>query len=312
MPRRRLSESLPHPLAFVFSGGANLGAVQAGMLLALRDAGIAPDLVVGSSVGALNAGLVANHGLDQGAEILSEIWARVTRHDVFPGGVLSQAWCLFRTHMNLFPNDRLAELICNWLTVETFEELPIPLGVMATELVSQRGMLFNCGPLRPALLASAAIPGLYPPVAIDGVEYIDGGFTANVPLNAAMQLGARAIVVLDVGGSCMPDHRPRHIADMLLTVIQASLRKRVLVEAPAVAASVPVLYLPSPCMDHGQVLDFDSSVALMREAAEEAGAFLAACDVPEPGRMVGEPYFNLEDLICTMNGDLAPLESLSS
>lgn len=309
MTPRQLQQALPRPLAFVFSGGANLGAVQAGMLLALREVGIAPDLVVGSSVGALNAGLVANHGLDRGTELLAKIWTGITRNDVFPGGVLSQAWCLIRTRMNLFPNDRLAELICDWLTVETFEELQMPLGVMATELISQRGMLFNCGPLRPALLASTAIPGIYPSIEIDGIEYIDGGFTANVPLNAAVQLGARAIVVLDVGSSCTPNHRPRHIADMLLTVIQASLRKRVLVEVPAVAADVPVLYLPSPCMDHGQVLDFDSSTALMQEAEREASAFLAACDIPKPGQMVGEPFFNLEELICTMNGEPVRMES---
>jgi len=308
--KRQLYEALPRPLAFVFSGGANLGAIQAGMLLALRDAGIAPDLVVGSSVGALNASVVADYGLERGADILAETWAGISRDDVFPGGILSQAWCLVRTRMNLFPNDRLSELICNWLNVDCFKELRMPLGVLATELISHRGVLFNCGPLRPALMASTAIPGIYPPIEIDGVEYIDGGFTANVPLSAALQMGARSIVVLDVGGSCTPTRRPRHIADMLLAVIQASLRTRVLVEAPTVATDVPVLYLPSPCLEHGQIMDFDSSALLIAEAEREASAFLATCATPQPGQMVGEPHFHYEELVCYMNEEPREIELL--
>lgn len=189
------------------------------------------------------------------------------------------------------------------MTLETFEELAVPLGVLTTELVSQRGMLFNCGPIMPALLASTAIPGVLPPVMIDGVDYIDGGFTANVPMKAALQMGAKSVVVLDVASSCLPDQQPKQIADMMMTAIQSTLRIRVLVEAPLVAAEVPVLYLPSPCMAHGQVFDFDQGGALLQQAREDCGHFLATCSLPAVGHMAGKVHFHPEDLVCNTNSE---------
>lgn len=300
---RNLARELPRPLAFVFSGGANLGAVQVGMLKALQDAGLYPDLVVGSSVGALNAALVANHGLEQGTAILETIWRGVRREDIFPGRPWAQAWRLLRSRTHLHPNNGLTTLICRWLTVETMEQLTMPLGVLTTDLVRQRGMLFNCGPVHPVLLASTAIPGVYPPVEIDGTVYIDGGFTSNVPLLAARRMGAQSMIVLDVGGSCAPHEEPHHIAEMLVTAIRASLRTRVLLEIPAVAAEAPVLYLPSPCLEENPLLDFSSSVQLIDEAATICRDFLAACATPQIGRMVGEPHFHFEDLLCQQAGD---------
>ncbi|MBW7881791.1 MAG: patatin-like phospholipase family protein [Caldilineaceae bacterium] len=293
-----LGDALPHPIAFVFSGGANLGAVQAGMLRALRDAGIQPDLIVGSSVGALNGGLVANHGLEQGVALLERIWRNIRREDVFPGNVWSQALCLIRSRLHLFPNDKLAELICSSLTVDTFDELLLPFGAVATDLESQQGVLFNCGHLEPALLASTAIPGLFPPIEIDGKRYIDGGFTANVPLHAALMMGAASIVVLDVNSTCEPRRQPRTIVDMILTMIQSGLRRRAEIEVPMIAAFTPVIYLPAPCLEHGQVLDFEGSSALLDQAAQVASEFLASCPVPAPGLMVGALHHHTDELVC--------------
>lgn len=225
------------------------------------------------------------------------------RQDIFPGGAWAQAWRLLRSRTHLHPNNGLTTLICRWLTVETMEEMAIPLGVLATDVVRQRGMLFNCGSVHPILLASTAIPGVYPPVEIDGATYIDGGFTSNVPLLAARRMGARSVVVLDVGGSCAPHEQPHHIAEMVVTAIRASLRTRVLLEIPAVAAEAPVLYLPSPCLEENPLLDFSSSVQLMAEAEAICRDFLATCATPRIGRMVGEPHFHLEDLVCQQDGN---------
>lgn len=295
---RDLARDLPRPLAFVFSGGANLGAVQVGMLKALCEAGIHPDLAVGVSVGALNAALITNHGLEKGTAILEDIWRTIRRGDVFPGSTLTQAWRLLRLRTHLYSNNGLAALICQWLTVELMDELTLPLGVLATDLARQRGMLFNCGPLHRALLASTAIPGVYPPVEIDGVAYIDGGFTSNVPLLAALRMGARSVVVLDVGGSCEPHQPPRHITDMVVMAIRASLRNRVLLEIPAATAAAPVLYLPSPCLEENPLLDFTSSTQLMAEAEDICRAFLATCATPQIGHMVGAPHFHGENIVC--------------
>ena len=142
-------------------------------------------------------------------------------------------------------------------------------------------------------------------VQIDDVDYIDGGFTANVPMNAALQMGARSIVVLDVTSSCLPTQKPKNIADLMMTVIQSTLRHRVLVESPQVAAQVPVLYLPSPCGEHGQVFDFKHGDALIQQARDDCSRFLGACDLPAAGHMVGEVHWHPEDLVCAMNGETA-------
>src|SRR5690606_21081974 len=130
---RNLASELPRPLAYVFSGGANLGSVQVGMLKALQGASLYPDLVVGASLSALNAALIANHGLEKGTSILETIWRGVRRQDIFPGGAWAQAWRLLRSRTHLHPNNGLTTLICRWLTVETMEEMAIPLGVLATD-----------------------------------------------------------------------------------------------------------------------------------------------------------------------------------
>lgn len=165
--KSRWSHALPKPVAFVLSGGAALGAIQVGMLKALHEVGLNPDLITGTSVGALNGAVIADKGLSDGIHALESLWCQLTREDIFPGNRMVQIRTLLSKRTHLFSNDRLAELGCQMLNATTFDQLHLPLGVLATELLTNHGALFIEGNLHPALLASAAIPGIYPPVEID-------------------------------------------------------------------------------------------------------------------------------------------------
>src|SRR5215217_1564877 len=105
---------LPHPIGFVLGGGGSLGATQVGMLRALEETGVAPDLVVGTSVGSLNGAILALHGSPDGygeaSERLQHIWSHLTKPEAFPGGLLSQVLTLRHSKTNLFPNSGLRSI----------------------------------------------------------------------------------------------------------------------------------------------------------------------------------------------------------
>lgn len=163
---------------------------------------------------------------------------------------------------------------------------------MATDLLTNHGALFQSGLLRPALLASASIPGIYPPVDIQGKLYVDGGLTANVPLKSAVHMGAGSLVVLDAGEICHRQEAPKNIASMFVASLNAVMRQRVRVEAPALASHIPILYLPTPCPVAPGLTNFSQSVALMEQAHEMAAAFLKEAPVPTIGNMSGAPHFH--------------------
>ncbi|SFO87465.1 NTE family protein [Amycolatopsis arida] len=262
--------------------------MQVGMLRALTEAGVAPDLVVGTSVGSLNGAVLAMPGADA-APRLRDIWARMTRHEAFPGGVLSRVRTLRHSRTHLFPNTGLAAIIDDHLGAgTTFADLALPLGVMATDVDTAEPELIRSGPLRPALLASCAIPGIYPPVAHDGRWRYDGGLVANVPMRQALAMGARSLVVLDCA---FPGHippRPRTFAEVLMFTAMVSMRNQAVLEAPLAAADVPVVYLPGPEPVRVSPLDFSRTDELVEQARRAAVRHLETVRVDGPG-LYGAP-----------------------
>lgn len=186
-------------VAFVLTGGASLGAVQVGMLRALFERGIRPDLLVGTSVGAVNAAWVAGRPQPDGVDALEDIWMRLRRQDVFPLNPLLSAAGLLGRSNHLISNVSLRTVLETHLPFTRIEEARIPLHVVTTELKSGRAAILTSGPAIPALLASCAIPGVFPPVTIGRREYIDGGVANHTPIAAALELGATEIFVLPVG-----------------------------------------------------------------------------------------------------------------
>jgi NTE family protein len=283
-----LMSTLPRPVGFALGGGGSLGAVQGGMLEAWTERGITPDLVIGTSVGSLNGAAIALNPVGA-ANRLSHAWARITRHQIFPGGLLAQARTLERTKTHLFPNTGLAAVIADVIgSTATFEDLSLPFAAVTMDVATASPYVIREGALVSALLASAAIPGIFPPVERDGRRLYDGGVVANVPLQQALAMGARSLVVLDC---TFPGHflpAPESLAETVLYTAMVTMRTQSILEAPLVATQIPVVYLPGPVACRCSPFNFESTTLLIEQAYEAALAFLHDLKVDGPG-LYGSP-----------------------
>jgi NTE family protein len=186
--------------AFVLPGGASLGAVQVGMADALIEAGIQPDLIVGTSAGALNgAWLAARPGPDGAAE-LRELWLKVRRREIFPFSPLKIMLGLFGRRDHLVSAKRLTAWLAVRAPLSRLEQARVPLHVMTTDLATGAAVMLSSGDAIDSLLASAAIPGIFPPVQIGGRLLVDGGIAADTPITQAVLLGADIVYVLPTVG----------------------------------------------------------------------------------------------------------------
>lgn len=179
-------------LALVLSGGGSKGALQAGLYRALCELGVRPDLVVGASVGALNGALIA---AGVGPRTLAEGWGRTSRPDLFRVD-WSVLW-KWTSAQGLFSASRFRRFVEDRVPSPTFEELEIPLHVVATHLTAGEACRLSEGDLPEAIHASCAVPGLLPPVALHGgIPHIDGSLGDNLPITVARELGARRILAM--------------------------------------------------------------------------------------------------------------------
>jgi NTE family protein len=181
---------------FVLSGGGNLGAVQVGMIYALIERGIRPGMIVGTSVGAINGSFLATRADLDGVDEIARFWSSLRRRDVFGIGVLPLALGLVRQRNYLFDSRPMRRALGSFLGFDRLEEAPIPLAVVATALGTGEPVVLESGDAVTAVLASAAIPRVLPPVEIGGRLLVDGAAAADVPLRQAVSLGARNLYVL--------------------------------------------------------------------------------------------------------------------
>lgn len=295
---RSVVSALPRPVGFVLGGGASLGAVQVGMLQALRDAGVVPDQITGSSVGALNGAILAadaRSGLDH----LTRMWTDIERGDVFPGNVLTLAWRLGRSRTHAVEAAGLRHLLSGGLAVDgfvvdAFADLDTPLAVVAVDLGTGREYVLDSGALLPAVLASAAIPGVYPAVEIDGRPLVDGGVLANLPVRQALDRGARSLVLLDTTVPAPAVSGEPGVRDVLGRVSHLQLRAQLEAALPAAAREVPVVSLPAPPARRVSPFDFSASAALIADAADAAARFLGELAPDGPG-VYGDPFTRYVD-----------------
>ena len=194
----RIRPCCPGPVAFVFSCGSSLGALHAGMLRAVLEEGLYPDFLVGTSAGALNASFLAKNFTSSRVAELASVWSDLSTRDVFPGlGIWSSLRAAAGSGTLASPAG-LKRIIDRHLP-ETHAELAVPTAVIASDLATGSAVAFMDGGLRGHVLASAAIPGVFPPVTVEGRTFIDGGVSAHVPLLPARDLGAKTMVVFDTG-----------------------------------------------------------------------------------------------------------------
>jgi NTE family protein len=182
--------------AFALSGGGNLGPMQAGTIVALMEAGIVPDLLVGTSVGALNAAFLSTRSGVGGARMLMAAWSALTRREAVRVNPLTALAGLLGSRDHLISDQQLRRLIRRWVPISRIEEATTPFAVVATDALTGEDVVLTAGDVVDSLAASAAIPGLFPPVRIDGRWLVDGGLSANHPVLQAQTLGADEVYVI--------------------------------------------------------------------------------------------------------------------
>ncbi len=231
--------------AFVLGGGGLLGACEAGMARALLEHGVVPDLVVGTSVGALNGVAIAADPSPTGAARLVEMWARISSDDVLGGTMLGRLGRLVRYGTHLHANEPLRRLLLGTLPVQRFDELPVRFECVAASVERAEERWFTAGPLVPAVLASAALPGVLPPVEIDGEHFLDGGLVNSIPIARAVALGADVVYVLHVGRIEEPLAAPRRPWDVAFVAFEIARRHRFHADMRAIPDGVTVHVLPT-------------------------------------------------------------------
>ena len=265
--------------AFVLSGGASLGAAQAGMLAALTEAGVRPDLVVGTSVGAVNGAWVAGGGDPDG---LGAIWRSLRRNTVFParplGGVLG---FVGRRH-HLVPDSGLRRLLREHVIFDRLENARIPFHVVATDVLTGWDTLLSHGDAVDAILASTAIPGVLPPVRVAGRDLMDGGVVNNTPISHALNLGADVIWVLATGYSCALTERPHGALGMALHAVTLGINQRLAADIERYKEHADLRVVPPLCPVRIAPADFTHAVALIERAHALTRDWLAAGAPPLP------------------------------
>ena len=234
------------PVAFVLGGGGVLGAVEVGMVRALLEFGVRPDLIVGTSIGAVNGVLVAADPSESATARLVELWASPSAREVFGDSAPRQLARIFSRGTHLHSVGPLRRMLVRELGgAETFEQLPVRFECCAASIERSAEHWFTSGPLVDAVLASAAVPGLLPPVLIDGEHYIDGGVVNSIPIGRALALGAGTIFVLQVGRIDRPLAAPRNVVDVARIAFEVSRRHRYVRELAEVPAGVVVHVMPA-------------------------------------------------------------------
>jgi NTE family protein len=233
------------PVAFVLGGGGVLGAAEVGMLRALLEYGVAPDLIVGTSIGAVNGVLVAADPTLAVTERLARLWASPEARAVY-GDLPHRQLARIVRGGHLHSPEPLRDLLHRELgAMTTFAELPVRFQCCAASIERAAEHWFDRGDVVPAVLASSAVPALLPPIAIDGEHYIDGGIVNSIPVGRAVELGAGTVFVLQVGRIDRPLSVPRHVLDVAKVAFEISRRHRYAREIAAVPPSVDVHVLPA-------------------------------------------------------------------
>jgi NTE family protein len=263
--------------AFVLSGGGSLGAVQVGMMQALSDRGMRPDLLVGASAGALNAAFVAGRGFTPEAlASLADIWVGLRRQQVFPFAPHHHMLALAGARPSLCSADGLRRLIGEHLIFTDLADAVIPIHVVATDVLSGVEVVLSEGSPTPAVLASAAIPAVFPTVRIDGRHLFDGGVADNTPISQAVALGADRVVVLPAGVACALPTPPRSALATAVHALTLLIEQRLTQDVAAFAEHVELFVAPPLCPLRISSADFRHAGQLVARARQSTNAWFAS------------------------------------
>jgi len=232
--------------AFVFSGGASLGAVEVGMLKAIVEEGVKADLVVGTSVGSLNGAFYAFDPTIEGVKTLEQIWRNIKVFDVFTPSVITPIKNLATFSQYLISPKNLRKLIEDHLEYSKIEDTKIPLFITTTDINTGDEVVFNKGLIVEALLASSGIPGVFPPKKMGRHLLVDGGLVNNTPISTAVKLGAERVIVFPIGFPYTPNQEPKNLTEMLIRTFIYLLNRQLYADFHIYKNKVQLIIIPPP------------------------------------------------------------------
>ncbi|HTX63087.1 MAG TPA: patatin-like phospholipase family protein [Acidimicrobiales bacterium] len=285
--RRQPADEPGRPLtACVLAGGGSRGAVQVGLLAELVDRGIRADRVYGVSVGAVNGAAYAGDPTPAGMERLQRIWRGLSGDTIFPRGRAHGPWTFFQQRQAVHANTGLRRILEEGLRFERLEDAVVPLEVVATSLHDGRERWLTEGPATEAVLASAAIPAMFPPVRIGDELLIDGGVVDNVPVSRAIDAGATRLYVLLCGPLHYRPRPARRPVEAVLTAFFVAVHARFARELTMVPPGVEVTVFSGGGDPAADYRDFTGTVDLIAAGRAEVAAVLDA----GPGAAADDGY----------------------
>jgi NTE family protein len=269
-------------VAFVLGGGGQMGAHEVGMIRALLERDFKPDLVVGTSVGALNGAAVASRPDVEMVDVLESVWLNLDEGRVFGDSLFARTANLVRSRTYLQSSRPLRQMLERMLPAKRFEDLQVPFQCVAANIERAAEHWFSEGPLVDAILASCAVPGILPPVELNGEHFIDGGVVNSIPIERAVDLGAKEIYVLQVGRIDRPLSPPKNPWQVAMVAFEIARRHRFAHDMATLPTGVVAHVLPTgepkppKYSDVSQLRyrDFKAAATRIRRAHRAAAAYL--------------------------------------
>jgi NTE family protein len=267
------------PIAFVLSGGASLGAAQAGMVEALYENGVRPDLLVGTSVGAINVAFLASRPPTvETAHELQQIWRRMNRSHVFPNNPVTAGLGFLGLRDHCVSAGSLRRVLLRHLELAQIEEAAVPLHVVATDVLSGEELLLSAGPAMEAILASSAIPGVFPPVPWEDRLLMDGAVVNNTPISHALERGADRVIVLQAIGTERLSSAPRGVLGAGITAVSRALTRRFAEDVARYSGAAELVILSAPQLGGIMPTDFGHAEELIAAGLRRARMVLTPSD----------------------------------
>ena len=276
----------PVKTAFVFAGGGSFGAIQVGMLQSLAAHGIVADMVVGSSVGALNGAFYAGDPTLRGVERLATIWRGLQRRDVFPVNWRTVLGFLWRRDF-LIPHDGIRKLIEDHIPYRNLQDAKLPVHIVTTDIISGDSIVLSEGSTAEAIVASTAIPGAFSPIHYKDYYLADGAISSNTPIRVAVKKGAKRLIILPTGHACAAQAPPVGAVANALHALTLLISRQLVSELEGLGPDIHYFVVPPLCPLVGSPYDFSRTDDHIARAIETTDAWLAQSGL-EQGKIPDE------------------------
>jgi NTE family protein len=260
--------------AFVFAGGGSFGAIQVGMMHSLAAHGISADMVVGSSVGALNGAYYAGDPTLNGVRQLESIWRGLHRHDVFPVTWRTLLGFVWRRDF-LIPHDGIRKLIDDNIPYRNLQDASLPVHIVATDIISGNSVVLSEGSTAEAIVASTAIPGAFAPVRYRDFYLADGAISSNTPIRVAVAKGAKRLIILPTGYACAMHAPPAGAVANALHALTLLIARQLVSDLESLAPDIEYFVVPPLCPLVGSPYDFSRTADHIERAILSTDAWLA-------------------------------------